>query len=681
MGEVRAKIEGMDCVTCAKSIEKGVSSLGYSCQVDFVNAELIITDQNIDAEKVKKRVEQLGYKVYFEGEEQKKSYSHLIKTIIAVLFTLPFWLAMIFRWELSPKTQWLLATIPTIIGLWHFGKGALASVKNLNPNMDVLVTLGGGIAYFYSIYELFLGNNPNYLFFEAAASIFSVILIGTYLEHYSIQKTRKELQELEKLAPVFANKIDENGKLIKVKAEELNIGDKIKIVTGDSIPVDGTILEGSILVNEALITGESTPISKNPGDKVYSGSVVIEGNATVKVEKTAADSTLMKIIKLAKESGSKRPDVQKLADRISAVFVPTIISISILTFAGNFWLAGVPITEAISRAIAVLVIACPCALGIATPVAVVVGVGRSAKYGILIKDANAFEKIAKSNFILLDKTGTLTEGKFKITEEHFTSPKYSKEEIYSLIYSLELHSQHPIALFFHNKLKNYNPVKLKDIREIKGKGLTATYKNQKISFGRFDNSKFIVLLIDDEVVYKVSLGDSVKPQAKEFIEYLKKHKKEPVLISGDTKENCEKIAKELGISKVYSEVTPEDKLQIVSEYSRKGIVVMFGDGINDAPALSKAHVGIAVGRENALSVSSGSVVLLNTEINTFIKVFRIGKLVYRNIQENLFWAFFYNIIAVPFAIVGIVRPFMGAIAMALSDVIVVFNALLMRRKL
>ncbi len=686
MSQFRAKISGMDCVTCAKSIEKGVSSLGYQCQVDFVNSELIIEDEQVNPEEIKKRVEQLGYKIYLGNKEKQDNKIFFIKLAIALFFTLPLWLGMFVKSLHHPVLQLVLATPVVILGWWHFGKSAWNSLKIKNPNMDVLVTLGASVAYFYSIYETFIGKNPDYIFYETAASIFTIVLIGNYLEHYALNKTRKELEELQKMAPVQARKVFPDGSIRTINSSEILVGDKLKVVTGDNIPTDGIIIDGKVLVNESLVTGESRPVSKKQGDRVLSGSVIVEGNAVIQAETSVADSTLSRIINLTKEAGSKKADMQRLADKISAVFVPVIIFISVLTFIGNYWIFGVPLLRSISNAIAVLVIACPCALGIATPVAIVVGVGRSAKYGILIRDANAFEKLAKTKYTLLDKTGTLTEGKFQIIEEQIASPSYTREEIYAIIYALEQHSNHPIAWFFRTGLKDFarnsREYTFKNVEEIKGKGLKAEDpKGNIIRFGRFEKNKGITLQINNQIIYYVKLGDKIKEGAKEFINRLKANGIVPVLVSGDSKENCLQVAGETGIEKVFYEVLPEDKLRIVSEFTQKGITVMFGDGINDAPALAKADVGVAIGKENALSVASANVIFLNTQIKTFEKLFVIGKKVYRNIKQNLFWAFFYNILAVPFAAVGYVRPMFGAVAMALSDIVVVFNALLMRRKL
>ncbi len=683
MPQFRAKIEGMDCVTCAKSIEKGVSSLGYQCQVDFVNSELIIENEKVNPDEIKKRVEALGYKIYFGDKEIKENKTFFLKLAIALGFTIPLWLGMFIETLHNPVLQLFFATPVMFLGWMHFGKSAWNSLKMRNPNMDVLVTLGGSVAYFYSIYETFIGKNPDYIFYETAASIFTIVLIGNYLEHFALGKTRRELEDLQRMAPVKARKIFPDETISEVQVSEINAGDKLKIVTGDNVPTDGVLVEGKILVNEALITGESRPVTKEKGDNVLSGSVVVEGNGIIRAETHVADSTLSRIINLTKEAGSKKADMQRLADKISAIFVPIIILISLLTFIGNYWFFGISLLRSVSNAIAVLVIACPCALGIATPVAIVVGVGRSAKYGILIRDANAFEKLAKAKYVLLDKTGTLTEGRFRILEEKVLDERYSLREIHSIVYALEQYSNHPVAWFFREEFKEAEPFSLKNVKEIPGKGLQATdTQGNLIRFGRFErDEEGIGLRINDTRIYFVKIGDKIKRDAREFIAELKRLGIVPVLVSGDNRENCLHVAEKLGIGQVFYEVLPEEKLRIVSEFVVKGITVMLGDGINDAPALAKADVGIAVGKENALSVASASVILLNTQIETFLKTFRIGKKVYRNIRQNLFWAFFYNVLAVPFAAVGYVRPMFGATAMALSDVVVVTNALLMRRKL
>ncbi|MBA3901825.1 MAG: cadmium-translocating P-type ATPase, partial [Bacteroidetes bacterium] len=476
----------------------------------------------------------------------------------------------------------------------------------------------------------------------------------------------------------------------EINAAEINKGDILQVNTGDKIPVDGKIVSGTVLIDESMITGESIPVEKSTGDEVIGGTIITSGNIRMNAEKVGSETVLAKIIEMVRNAQQKRPAIQKLGDKISAIFVPVVVGISAITFIIWYLIIGVPLATAIMTSIAVLVISCPCAMGLATPTAVMVGIGRAAKNGILIKGGNTLQELSNIKTVVFDKTGTLTTGNFKIKNIH-TYNGAGETEVKNLLYSIEQHSSHPIAKSIVSELKQKATLlNLPDVSEIKGMGLKASDDegNQYFLGGALavrhlvENAAFNIYLVkNDKLIAAVDVEDEIKPSAKEVINNLKNKGIHTVLLSGDKKEKCEALASLLNIDTVHSEQLPSQKLEIIEELQKSGPVAMVGDGINDAPALAKATVGISLGNATQVAIQSAQVILLNgNDLNNVINAFQVGKHSVITIKQNFFWAFIYNIVAIPIAAMGMLSPMVAALAMAFSDVVVVGNSIRLKSK-
>jgi Cu+-exporting ATPase len=580
----------------------------------------------------------------------------------------------------------LLLSIPVYgVGLWFFGKSAFASLKGGVPNMDVLIFMGASAALFYSIYGTFFYADAHdaeqYLFYETGATIITFVLLGNLIEKKAVKKTTNAIAALNALQVKTANRIviiNGNKTIEKVDVSMLQINDLLQINAGDAIPADGIVEKGSGFVNESMLTGEAIPVQKERNTEVFSGTILTDGNLEVRVTKTINQTVLASIIRLVKNAQSKRPKAQQLGDRISAVFVPVVIGISLLTFIVGYWGLNLSSAESMLRAVAVLVISCPCAMGLATPTAVVVGIGKAARNGILIKGGSTLEEFAKVNTIVFDKTGTLTTGDFTVKSFHVLQG--NEAELKNIIYNLELLSNHPIAKSIIQKQKDWYiyPIKFAGFKEEKGIGLQAILPDgNEVKLGSDFTRAYngLVLWLNQQPVAWFELEDEIKIGADEAVRYFNEHGITTVLLSGDDETKVEKVAKLLGLNKFFGRQLPHQKSEVVSNLSGNQKVAMLGDGINDAPALSKANTGISFSAATDIARQSADIILMKHDIKALKAAHIICKQTYTTIKQNLFWAFFYNILCIPLAAAGFLHPMLGALSMALSDVIVIGNSI------
>jgi len=693
--KIELKVEGMNCTNCALGIKKQLEKEGFEeVEVNFATAE--VSFANVSKDKIllaKDKINSLGYQVVEPDESSIKGLSSIEKKFyFSIIFTIPLLVAMFLPFPIlhHPIFQ-LCLTIPVfILGLFHFGKSAYHSLKSGVPNMDVLIILGATAAFIYSLIGTINQLGHHYLFYETTASIISLILLGNMLEHIAVKRTTSAIDELVKMQKVVAKKIiiDSDTETIEeIESFKIRKDDLLLINSGDKIPMDGEIYWGNGSIDESMITGESIPIDKTISDTLIGGTILLSGNIKMKVTAVGKETVLSQIIELVKNAQQDKPTLQSLADKISAIFVPAVVFISIITFILSYFIFHVEFQSSLMQSIAVLVIACPCALGLAIPTAVIVGVGRVAKNGILIKGGSTLQKFSSVKKIIFDKTGTLTTGKFKINQ--ITCFGKTEEEIKSIVLSLEKFSSHPIAKSLVLELNKYEPFEVINVEETKGLGISADDKTgNNFQIGSYgiakayttDNTHSIYLLEDNKLIAHIDMEDEIKPDAIACVKYFNNKGIETILLSGDKKEKCELFANKIGIKKVFSEQSPEDKLRIIDELTKEGDVAMVGDGINDAPALSKASVGVSLSNATQVAIKSAQVVLMNGNLSLLPKTYAISKNTIKIIKQNLFWAFFYNVIAIPFAAVGLLSPMIAAAAMAMSDIVVVFNSLRLKHK-
>lgn len=552
--------------------------------------------------------------------------------------------------------------------------------------MDVLIFVGSSAAFIYSLVGTIEGLGMNYQFYETSATIITLVLLGNLFEKRSVTQTTSAVKDLVKIQQVNANRMI-NGQVEVISAKEVRPGDTLIVNTGDKVPVDGDVLSGNASVNESMLTGESVPVEKGKYDKVIGGTIVEHGNITMMATKVGSNTVLAQIIELMKKAQAAKPPVQKLGDKVAAVFVPAVILISMATYALTYFVGHAGLQHALMNAIAVLVISCPCAMGLATPTAVMVGLGRAAKNGILIKGGDTIESVTRAKYVVFDKTGTLTTGKFKINDIKIDNAM-DIEQVRGIITAIEERSNHPIARSLVTELKSLPQQKviLRSVAEEKGLGMRAEdVEGNHYFLGsskmKDDDSLFnISLYKNHKLLAQIDLDDEIKPQSAELIAALKNMGIVPVLLSGDKQSRCEKVAKAIGIQEVHGEKLPSEKLNVIDVYKNKGETVMVGDGINDAPALTQADIGVSMNDSSQVAIQSAKVILLNTDLFSLVKFLQISRHTLLTIKQNLFWAFAYNVVAIPIAAMGFLSPMIGALAMAFSDVVVIGNSLRLKVK-
>ena len=696
----------MDCSNCALTIRKYLEKEGVqNIRVNFVDGDVAFeVNGNSSAQQIHKGIDALGYKVTGTLEADKagapvqKMNIHLKYTLICLPFTLVLLLHMVhdrtgWHWLMNPWLQLSLCLPVYLVGMSYFGKSAAKSLRNGIPNMNVLITVGATAAFAYSLTGTLMNMGEDYLFYETAATIITLVFFGNYLESASIQSTQKALQGLAKSQKTVANMIafDEHHQevIMPVDNKDLRSGDLILIKSGELVPADCKILWGNASVNESIITGESLPLEKHPKDLLIGGSMLADGTVKAQVTAAAADSALANIVNLVKQAQGEKPPVQQMADRISAIFVPAVIGIAVLTFVINYFVLQ-DFTASLMRGIAVLVISCPCALGLATPAAVAVGLGRAARNGVLFRNAKSLELFKDIRQVVFDKTGTLTTGELTIDRFQTISDTITEDELKRIAFSLEKYSGHPIAKSIAAAWKTSlpgrqttNEIRWAKIEEIKGLGIKATSKEgdeylagsyKTASALTTDNTHNVYIIKNNELIGWIDVKDDIRPEAKSVINYLRKKGITTYLLSGDSKIKCEQLAAEVGIDKVMAEQTPEQKLTAIESLTLQAPTAMIGDGINDAPALAKATIGISLSDASQIAIQTADVVLMNHGLKNLPLSLGLGRHTFITIKQNLFWAFCYNVVAIPVAALGFLNPMFGALAMGLSDVVLGINS-------
>ena len=696
METIQWKVEGMTCANCALTINKFLEKQGqHNVKVNPIDGDVSFElVEGMPKEKLISGIQALGYTVIpeqKEGEKIKKPFlsNHFNRFIFCLPFTLILLLHMFEKWLpvhflMNPWIQLALCLPVYIVGMSFFGKSAVKSLRNGIPNMNVLIALGATAAFVYSLIGTVFNLGNQYLFYETAATIITLVFMGNYLEDASMQSTQRALKDLVKSQKVMANMIafDENHEevILPLENTQLKIGDLILIRSGEQVPIDSKILWGDAHVNEAILTGESIPVHKNQKDALIGGSILESGTVKAQVTATGDDTVIAGILNLVKKAQGEKPPVQHMADKISAIFVPIVIGIAFLTLALNWYFLG-SFTPALMRSIAVLVIACPCAMGLATPAAIAVGLGRAARSGILFRNAASLENFKDIRQVVFDKTGTLTTGEFTVSA--IKAFDISEEELKHIAWSLEKYSTHPIARCLTNSFKSKNDLRWKTIEEIKGLGMKGTDKEGNTYLaGSFkaasahtdDASHSVYILKNDALVGWIDVSDEIRPEAAEVVQFLHKKGIRTIMLSGDGKSKCAHIAKTLNIDEFHAEQSPSQKLEKIAAYTHEMPTAMVGDGINDAPALAKATIGISLSDASQLAMQSAQVVLMNQGLKKLPTALGLGKHTYLTIQQNLFWAFFYNIIAIPVAALGFLTPAFGALVMGLSDVVLAINS-------
>jgi Cu+-exporting ATPase len=726
------KISGMHCASCAAIIENTLKKEEgiKTANINFASEKLYLEfDQiKINIDKIKKIIEKLGYRALEEIADDHKQANikeiQILKKrfVFSLLFSLPIIymtmggmfnlpIPLIFK-NYGLIIQFILATAVIIacFNIWIFG---FKNLLRLTPNMDSLIFIGTAVAYFYSLiasFLVFLGFKFDvHVYYESAALILVFISLGKYLEAVTKGKTSEAIKKLIGLQPKEAIVIKDN-KEIKIPISEVKVGDIILVKPGEKIPVDGIVLDGYSAVDEKMITGESIPIEKKSGDEVIGATINKTGVLKFRATRVGKDTVLSQIIKIIEEAMGSKAKIQLLADKISFYFVPIVFFMAFLSFI--IWLIlGKSLTFSLIIFVSVLIIACPCALGLATPTAVMMGTGLAAKNGILIKNAKALEVVKDIDIVVFDKTGTLTKGEPMVTDIIKIKENINEDLILQIAASIEKNSEHPLAQAILNKAKEKN-ITLNEVQEFKvmpGEGLVANLKDKKIFLGTrklmVDNQinpelieekmislenqgkTAIILAQDKEIIGIIAIADTLKDYSKKTIEILHKMGKKIAIITGDNKRVAQVVAKNLGVDIVLAEVLPQEKaVQIKKLQSEGNIVAMVGDGINDAPALAQADLGIALGSGTDIAIEAGEIILIKDDLRDVITAIDLSKYTFNKIKQNLFWAFIYNVIGIPIA-AGVLYPFTGwllnpevaALAMAFSSVSVVSNALLMKR--
>lgn len=727
-------IEDMHCATCAVSIEKGLKkAVGVKdANVNYAlsKADVEFNEDLTNVNAIHRVVRDAGYAVsinhavsapedhHHAGES---AYSIGQEAVISLIVGLVVLFAELFRLEIpgevlgAPAVYWAEALLVTFVILgpgMQFHRMTFKQLKRGRANMDTLITMGTGSAWLFSLWQMFVGGH---VYFDAAALITGFVLLGRFFEERSKGRASAAIEKLLELGVKSAHRVKRDGTIIETPVDLLRIGDHVLVRPGEKVPLDGLVKEGKTYVDESMLTGESVPVAKWPGVEVFGGTVNQKGVLTVEVTSLIADSVLSQIVRLVEEAQEHKAQIQKLVDKISSIFVPSVIGIAIITFIGWYLSTG-DIQASFVPAVTVLVIACPCALGLATPTAILVGTGLGAKQGILIKNGEALQRGRHLDVVMLDKTGTITEGKpgvreivpFNLTaHEAGEILRYGSDPaqaVLSLSAGLEQFSEHPIAFAVMSKVKELRlaPAKTTGFTPHTGRGIEGMYEGKRLVIG---NAIFLseqgvkfkeamptiidlqergmtasIVSLDGQVLGVLGIADTIKPHAKEAVDALRELGVEVLMITGDHQRTARSIAEEVGIERVAADVLPSRKLDTVKEWQKEGKRVAFvGDGINDAPALTQADLGIAVGSGTDVAIEAGQIVLVGGGPEKIADAMVLSRITDRTIKQNLFWAFFYNIAAIPLAAFGLLNPIIASVAMAFSSVSVVLNSLRIRR--
>jgi Cu+-exporting ATPase len=694
--QINWKVTGMDCANCALTISAYLKKQGMQeVKVNPVSGEVLFEKNGtkISEDILKKGIGDLGYTVVAADAPVTSINRGLNKFLRYLLICLPFTLVLMLHmlplhihWLMNPWLQLLLCLPVYLTGMHFFGRSAWKSLANGIPNMNVLIALGASAAFFYSLAGTVLNLGEHYLFYETAATIITLVFLGNYLEDISMATTQQALNKLAKKQDSMANMIafdDQHQEVIfPLPNDQLKKGDLVLIKSGEQVPADSKILWGDATVDESIITGESLPLVKHAKDSLVGGSIVMDGTIRAQVTAEANHSVLANIIDLVKKAQGDKPPVQQMVDRISAVFVPVVLGIALLTFIINYFVLQ-QFGVSLSRSIAVLVIACPCAMGLATPAAIAVGLGRAARHGILFRNAKSLEAFKNIRQIVFDKTGTLTTGNFAINRWQLAAGNNIDEnEFKRIAFSLEKYSNHPVARCIAHEWKT-KEIRWQKIEEIKGLGMKAiTKEGIEYSAGSYktaaaltaDDGHNIYITMNNVLLGWIDVQDEIRPEAKQVVDYFKNKNIKTFLLSGDREAAVKRVGKQLGIDEIIAEQTPEQKLSAVAALNKLVPTAMVGDGINDAPALAKASIGISMSDASQVAMQTADVVLMNNGLQKLPEALGLGRHTLITIRQNLFWAFFYNIVAIPFAAAGFFIPAAAALIMGLSDVVLVVNS-------
>ncbi len=725
-------IDGMTCSACSNGLEKYLNKQNgiFNSSVNLVMANATITydEKILNQEKIEKYIKQAGFKslgvfkkINTKKNSKKEKIQFIIFTILAIIL---MYIAMghmvglpIINF-LSPHNNpinytmcLLILAIAFLIYGYDILKNGYKNLIHKIPNMDTLVAIGVISSFAYSLYGVFMifKGNLHYvmnLYFESSAIIIYFVKLGRYIDKISKDKTKEAIQKLVEITPNQAI-IEVNGVQKQVTLDEIKKGDIVISKAGDKIAVDGEIIEGNAHLDESFITGESKPVAKNIGEKVIAGSLNYDGFIKYKAERIGKESTISEIVKLVIEASNTKAPIAKIADKISGYFVPTVIVIAIITFVSYLFL-GYDIKTALSTFITVLVVACPCSLGLATPLAIVISEGLCAGNGILVKKSEILENASKINTIVFDKTGTLTYGKLKISKIYNYS-NIPQNQLMKMVGSIEEKSTHPIGKAFmdymvENKIEKLN---VENMQNIAGYGIIGTINNEKIILGNrkiiekfsiennhlkdeedlaLDGNSIVYVANENKILALIGVNDVVRENAKDVIKELKKYNVKTIMLTGDNKQTAEKIGKELEITEVISNVLPSQKSDTIKSLKENGNkVMMCGDGINDSPALTNADIGVSVKSGTDIAMDSSDVILTKNDLYSILKLIKISEKTVKNIKQNLFWAFFYNCLMIPVAIgffkpLGIsINPMIASLAMVFSSLTVILNALRLKK--
>ena len=734
-------VTGMTCANCAMTIERtlkrkvpGVMNASVNFASERATVEYIPSLTGLD--EMIQAIEKAGYGAIrpddtLEGDDAElqarraEIEDQTAKFAVGLAFTIPLFILSMGRdfglfgpWAHAPWVNWLFLALATPVQFytgWDYYSGGFKSIRNRSANMDVLVAMGSSVAYVYSLALLLAPALGHHVYFETSAVIITLIKLGKMLEARTKGRTGGAIRKLMKLRPKTAF-IEVDGQEKEIPVSQVRVGDRIIVRPGEAIPVDGAVLDGESSVDESMLTGEPIPVDKQAGDSVAGGTINGEGRLRFEARKVGKDTALARIIRLVQEAQGSKAPVQALADRVAAVFVPTVIGMALITFI-LWWSIGGEFVPAMIRLVAVLVIACPCALGLATPTAIMAGTGKGAERGMLFKNSEALEMASKLDTVVLDKTGTITVGKPAVVDLVYLDGNFTSEnEFLSLAASAERGSEHPLgrAIVAEATNRGLSLLEPKSFKASRGLGMSATVDGrhvlagkpgwflemgfdfgslgQKISTFQNQGKTVVVIAAGNKIVGLIAVADRVKPESKDAIESLHKQHIKVVMLTGDNSRTAEAIASEVNIDEVVAEVRPEDKSARIREFQDQGKRVgMVGDGINDAPALAQADVGMAIGTGTDVAIETGDVILASGSLRGVPRAVELSRATMRTIRQNLFWAFFYNVVLIPVA-AGVLFPFeflpsylrqlhpiLAAFAMAMSSITVVSNSLRLYR--